>query len=154
MTPYLPQCLYLRFYFASRGPETKSVAYFLHRPAFSASYPPDVNHRHLPSGIFFCEADVVPFRDGIHKNIASRYRSNTSSCSELNGKHASESCMSLRLIVFEIWACKVEKLPILRKYWEYRALARPLNMFQNQRNFHPSFNLIHRTKNWASVVTF
>ena len=38
-------------------------------------------------------------------------------CSELNGKRAGESFMSLRFIVFfKICSCKVEKLSISRKF--------------------------------------
>ena len=40
----------------------------------------------------------------------------TPSCSELNVKHAGEGFGSLRFIVFEIYACKLEKLLIFRKF--------------------------------------
>ena len=34
----------------------------------------------------------------------------------MNGEYADESCMSLRFTVFEIYACKVEKLLTSRKF--------------------------------------
>ena len=49
----------------------------------------------LPSGNLPGEGGVVPFRDDNMTNIRSKYRSNTSFCSELNVEHVGESFVSI-----------------------------------------------------------
>ena len=49
-------------------------------------------------------------------NIATGYSNYTLSCSELNGKHASDSFRSLRHILLPLWACKSQKSQFSRKF--------------------------------------
>ena len=49
-------------------------------------------------------------------NIKSIYRNNTFFYSGLNVEHVGEGFVSIWQIGFELWTCKVEKLPISRKF--------------------------------------
>ena len=71
----------------------------------------------MSSGDFADEVDAVPFRDAICvTNIPFINGNDTSFCLKVNGEHAGESFKSLRLILFEIYSCKVENSSILVKF--------------------------------------
>ena len=67
--------------------------------------------------IFPVRVTLFPSRMLHITNIRSRYRIHTSLCSELNGEHVGEGFDSIWQIVFEIWLCKVKKLPISLKFY-------------------------------------
>ena len=50
-----------------------------------------------------------------HLNKHTVCRNSTTFCSELNGKDAGESYMSLQSIMFELWACEFGKIADLPK---------------------------------------
>ena len=57
-------------------------------------------------------------------NIQARCLKDTFSNAELHGEHVGEGFMSLSYIVFLIFACKVEKVPISRKFYLWPAITR------------------------------
>ena len=62
-----------------------------------------------PQAILLMRAMLFPSGMLCVTNIPSRNCNDTLFSSELNRKHAGESIMSLRFIVFEICSCKFEK---------------------------------------------
>ena len=62
-----------------------------------------------PSGDFGDECDAVPYRNAMRHKYSSINCNSAPFCSEMNKKYAGERFMSLRFIVFEIYAYKVKK---------------------------------------------
>ena len=68
-----------------------------------------------PDAILAMSVTLFPSETLCVTNIPSISYNNALFCSELNEKHGGESFRSLPFIGFEIFACRVEKLSILRK---------------------------------------
>ena len=85
-------------------------------------------------------ATVRDFLEFWAKNVPDRGLKDTSSEAELHGKDVGESFMSLRLTVFEISACKVEKSADFAKIWHLTC--------HNQVKYWP------RVKNLTTIVDY
>ena len=69
-----------------------------------------------PQAISAMSVTLFPSEILCATNIPSINCNNTLFGLDLNEEHAGESFMSLRFVVFEIYACNVEKLSISRKF--------------------------------------
>ena len=96
------------------------MATFSHRHVYSASlhYPMSIKAIDSVCSQEILAMNVTLFTSGTLyvTNIPSVNCNNTLFCSALRGEHAGEGFRSLRFIIFEIYACEVEKLSILRKF--------------------------------------
>ena len=123
--PWLTLCISivanLVFLGASWGPELEYEANFLHRHNSSASwhYPMSIRAIGSVSPQAILTMSVTLFTSGTlcAINISLIICNNALYCSQLNGEHAGKGFRSLRFIVFEIYAYKVEKIVDFSKIW-------------------------------------
>ena len=98
------------------------MANFSHRHVYSASLHYPISIRAIDpvcaQVILAMSVTLFPSEILCVTNIPSINGNITPFCSELNGEHAGECSMSLRFIVFEIYAYKVDKLPISRIFFK------------------------------------
>ena len=109
----------LAFFVVSGGPGSQCVTYFSHSHVYNAClhYPMPIRAIDSVCPQAILSMSVTLFTSGTLcvTNIPSINCNYTLCCSELNGENAGEGFRSLQLIVFEIYASKIEILSIFRK---------------------------------------